>query len=377
MVATVCLLLAVLVSDARLAQAQAPFEAELLALETTLFEAITNRDRQALERLIAPDYVLRGSPDIPRETWIDNAVGLCWGQSTLDAVEVRGAGDTAVVSFELMFDQDPVTCQRATLRSLVTDVWRRRDGVWQLALRHSGSPGLGQGVAAQFGLVPQLPPVFELRGELSMVATGGNASTRTLGLSADATHRGRRATTTGGIAFVRSESEGVQNARSLLAQGRQGWRLTPRVEGFGRGEYLRDLFAGISHRGTAEGGLSYAPRGAPHAIRLDASAGMTSETRVVDGRQFASATGAARYRFTRPPVSEFLVESSLTADLQRSSNWRSSAGASLIVAVNQVMSARVGYALRYLHEPVPGFERTDTRAFAALVLGYARRAPTP
>jgi putative salt-induced outer membrane protein YdiY len=290
---------------------------------------------------------------------------------------VRGIDDTAVVSFELTFDQDPVTCQPATLRSLITDVWHRREGVWQLALRHSGSPGIGQGIAAQFGLVPQVPPVLEARGELSMVATGGNASTRTIGLGADLIHRASRATTTGGIAFVRSEADGVQNARSLLAQARQGWRLTPRIEGFGRGEYLRDLFAGITHRGTAEGGISYAPRGAPHFVRLDIGAGVTSETRVVDGRQFASATGAALYRFTRPPVSEFQIESSVTADLQRSSNWRSSNGVSLLVAVNQVMSARVGYALRYLHEPVPGFQRTDTRAFAALVLGYARRPSAP
>jgi ketosteroid isomerase-like protein len=355
------------------AHGQAPPEAELRRLEAALFQAISDRDAEALERLLAPDYVLRGSPDIPRDAWISNAVGLCWGQSTIDAFDVRGDGDTAVVAFEVTFDQDPVTCQRATLRSLVTDVWRRRDDAWQLVLRHSASPGIGQGIGAQFGAVPQVPPVLELRGELSLVATGGNASTRTLGLSSDVIHRGRRATTTGGVAFVRSEADGVENARSLLVQARQGWGLTPRIEGFGRGEYLRDLFAGIEHRGTAEGGISVVPRRAPHFIRLDAGAGVTSETRVVDGRQFASTTGAALYRFTRPPISEFLIESAITADLQRRSNWRSTHGVSLLLAVNQVMSARLGYAVRHLNEPVPGFERTDTRAFAALVLGYARR----
>lgn len=352
---------------------QAADEVQFLDLETALFRAIHERDSDTLDALLAPEYVLRGSPDVPREEWLKNALALCWGQADMADFRVRQHEGTAVVSFVLTFDQDPSTCQPALLRSLITDVWHQRDGRWQLAVRHSGPPGEGSGVAAQFSVVPRVPPVFEAKAELSMVSTGGNTSTRTLGAAADAIHRGRRATTSGRVAFVRSVTDDLENARSLTATARQGWRLSPRTEGFARGEYLRDVFAGVEHRATGEGGLSFSPSAAPHAIRIDLGIGGTTETRIAaDDRRFASTTASIVYRWTPGPISELVADSSVTADLERRDNWRSSNSVSLLVVMNRLISARLAYALRYLNEPVPGFRRTDTTASMAIVVSYAR-----
>lgn len=86
--------------------------------------------------------MLRGAPDVGRETWIRNAVAMCWGsQYEISDFAVRGhAGDTAIVSLVLTTYEDPATCEPAIIRSLLTDVWIRQPNGWRLVLRHSG-PG--------------------------------------------------------------------------------------------------------------------------------------------------------------------------------------------------------------------------------------------
>jgi hypothetical protein len=93
-------------------------------LESGLAEALHGRDRVGLESVLAADYVLRGSPHIDRETWLQNAIKLCWGdRSDLDDLRVRRQGDVAIASFELTFYVDRATCRANVMRSLVTDVW--------------------------------------------------------------------------------------------------------------------------------------------------------------------------------------------------------------------------------------------------------------
>jgi hypothetical protein len=50
--------------------------AEVRARERALAEAMHESDRRRLEALLAPDYVLRATPDIDRETWIGNAIAV-------------------------------------------------------------------------------------------------------------------------------------------------------------------------------------------------------------------------------------------------------------------------------------------------------------
>ena len=73
--------------------------AEIRAKEDALAEAIHTRNRLQLEQLLAPDYVLRGAPDIDRATWLQNALTLCWGdQSDINVFRARqhDVGDDAV-----------------------------------------------------------------------------------------------------------------------------------------------------------------------------------------------------------------------------------------------------------------------------------------
>lgn len=351
---------------------------ELPAVEERLFQAISAKDRATLDVLLADDFVLRGSPDVGRETWLSNAISLCWGDRfSIDQASVMEFEGGAVVAFVLTFFSDPMTCAPATLRSLVTDVWRREVGGWRLAVRHTGPLGTG-GVSAQFDNVRAPPPVLEARGELSFVSTGGNASTHTLGVSGDAVHRVGRGTTTARGRFVTAESDGIENARSTTLQIRHGRRVSDRIELFGRGAYFRDPFAGIEHRGEGAGGLTFTITTRPHAFTLDGDLGITSETRLnAPDDRFATGSARANYIWTLTPTSQFSAEMTAVGDLEDASNWRMSTEVSLLASLNSRLSARMSFGTRYVNAPVPGFRRTDRTISAALVIGYARRAPVP
>jgi putative salt-induced outer membrane protein YdiY len=362
-----------------LAAAQIPSDptAEIRPLESQLADAMLARNRTQIETLLAPDYVLRGSPDIERQTWIANAVTLCWGdRSDIEAFEARAVGEAIVASFTMTFYVDPATCRAAVLRSLVTDVWARYPEGWRLQVRHSGPvPAEGAGVSAQFGNVPQPPPIWTGCAELSLVATGGNTSTRTLGVGGSLLNRTDTSTTRGSLSFVTSETESVTRARSLTAQARHGRRISTRLEAFGQGGYTRDRFAGISNRTTAEGGIAYRTRlPVPHTLSTEGGIGYTVERRL-DGMElsFAIATGTIRYRWRLRPGAELTEDLGAVADLEERSNWRGTSTTSLSVALSQILSFKASHAVEYRNAPVPGFGRTDTRTSAALVISFERR----
>src|SRR5436190_15308045 len=139
------MLASLLFFSALLVQSAVPSDdPDIVALEQRLFRAIEERNRLALEDLLSDDYVLRGNPDVSRAGWLDDAVTLCWGPRwDLQDLTIQEHGDIQIASFILNFYRDPLTCRNATLRSLITDVWERRDGRWRLVVRHSGPVGEG------------------------------------------------------------------------------------------------------------------------------------------------------------------------------------------------------------------------------------------
>lgn len=343
--------------------------------ERALADALHARDGARLDGLLAPDFVMRGAPDLDRDAWMTNAAALCWGdRSDIEGFTARPLGDIVVATFELTFYTDPVSCQPAVLRSLITDVWRRGPDRWRLAVRHSAPPP-APGVAGQFGLVPEVPPRWEATSDLSLVATAGNTSTRTLGLGAAVVHRADGSNTRGSVAFVTSDADGLTRARSLTTQARHGRRLRPALELFGRAGFARDRFAGIEGRLTGEGGLAYlAPLSPAHKLTAEGSLGVVAEERLdaIDLR-FASLNGALSYLWTFRPGAEFTEEMGITADLETGSNWRGTSATALSVRLTRLLSLKLSHALEYRHLPVPGFGRTDTRTAAAVVFSWQHR----
>jgi putative salt-induced outer membrane protein YdiY len=350
-------------------------EREIRAIEEALAKALHARSRSQLEPLLAPDFVLRSTPDIDRDTWLRNAVDLCWGdRSDMRNFQARSLNGVAVATFELTFYVDPTTCRPSALRSLVTDVWVRQADRWQLQIRHSGAPPEGSDVVAQYGIVPEPPPTWDVSSELSFAATSGNTSTRSIGLGGSLTHRYHTRTSGASIAFFTNEVDGVTEAESIGARIRHGIHVRDRLQIFGEGSYGRDRFAGLDDRVVVTGGLSYATSlRRSHVITADGGFGFTSEDRL-DGRhlRFASATGAVRYAWEIKPAAAVTQDIRLNADLQSAANWHGTTATAVTVTVTRVASLRFSHALEYRHAPVAGFGRTDARTAIALVLSVRR-----
>lgn len=344
----------------------------LRAAEEGLAAALTSKDAVALERLLAPGFVLRGAPDVPRATWIENALSLCWGDryEMSDFAVVSENGNTAVVTLLLTTHQDPLTCERAVVRSLMTDVWIRQGGAWRLSLRHSAPPAAT--VSAQFDKVAPPPPRWERTAELSLLSTGGNTDTETIGAGASVTWRPGVWTTSGRAAYVRSAIDTAVTAESLLAEIRQARALSPRADLFARAEYLVDRFAGIDNRTALGAGFGWLLLDrAAQTLKVDGSLGVTHESRLA-GEDLTFAAGTTSAIFTwRISRSATLSETAVfSTDLAEPDSWRLQNGLHLTAAMTRLFSVRIGHELKQVNRPVPGFRGTDIVMSAALVARF-------
>jgi putative salt-induced outer membrane protein len=376
LVLTLAVLLSAFPAGAQTPPADAGLEAALRERVGAIARGIHAKDRAALDALLADDFVLRGSPDVPRATWLDNAIALCWGdRSEIADLNARRLSDTvATVSFVSTFHQDPFTCEPALVRSLITDIWVRGDGVWRLSVRQAGPVGSGDPVAQQFVREAPPPPALEGKAELSFVSTGGNTDAQTLGTAGDLIWRAGAWKTEARAMFVRAETDDRETARALLAELRESRAISSRLDVFGRGGYQRDVYAGIDSRVTLDAGLGWtAVDGARHALRLDGGLGYLSEDRLAgDDLRSAIARAVAKYKWVFSNTTELTNDAAFLLPFEEGDAWRYANTLALTAGLSRLFSLKLSHALSYLNAPVPGFRKTDTIVSAALVAKFAR-----
>lgn len=117
-------------------------EQTLIDLQNEWMDAWKRQDRDRLSELLAPEFTLtsaRSDQLVDRDAWL----GLL-DQVRNEAFEysdfvVHVFGDAAVVKSRL--DQVASVDGRPwNATFMLTDVWIRRDGRWQVVARHSSSP---------------------------------------------------------------------------------------------------------------------------------------------------------------------------------------------------------------------------------------------
>jgi ketosteroid isomerase-like protein len=111
-------------------------EIERLANEWT--QAIQRKDRDALESLLGEGYMLQapGIGRMPRAEWLATVAVYDIHSFSFDDVDVLTYGDFAVMRSRYT-QQATVRGQDRSAVFLVTDVWVRRDGRWQVVSRHT------------------------------------------------------------------------------------------------------------------------------------------------------------------------------------------------------------------------------------------------
>lgn len=219
---------------------------------------------------------------------------------------------------------------------------------------------------------PPPPPKREGTAEFAFVGTTGNASTQTIGLSGSLIFRPDHWVLANRVSFVRNESEDVLTAESFGYVFRAERSLTERLAAFGEYGYFRDEFAGVEHRNSVMGGLSYKVVDTTRQLFfVDGGLGYLDEQRTVppDVGTATYAVGAG-YRVKISETAEFSDDFRFTGSFDDSSDWRIYENLALTARLTSLFSLKLGYTVRYAHEPVFGFKNTDTTTAIALVAKF-------
>ena len=133
------------------AQAASPAASEVeefTRLERRWMDALAAKDEATLQGIVAPEFSIVGvgstAADLTsdRASWIRVGMARPFPRHDVSNVKVTRVGDVAVVQFVLSGTYPPksLTPEGGRLDFLVTDVWARRNGTWQVVTRHSSLP---------------------------------------------------------------------------------------------------------------------------------------------------------------------------------------------------------------------------------------------
>lgn len=219
---------------------------------------------------------------------------------------------------------------------------------------------------------PPPPPRHEGSVEFAFVGTTGNASTQTIGLGGESIYRPAKWVLKNKAAYVRSKAESELKAQTLLFLSRAERDIRPRLAGFGEYGFFRDRFAGISHRNSVAGGLTYKLiNTAAHLLSIDGVLGYLHEDRLV-GDHVSSATygTGASYKWKLSETATVSDEARFTGVFADPDDWRVLQVAAVTARLTQLLSLKVSNTISYVNAPVVGFKSTDTNTSIALVAKF-------
>ena len=119
--------------------------AELARLQEAWMQAVEERDMEALERIVAPEFRFMAVHLYPepmrRDQWMDAArEGYTIVSFAFESMDIEISKDTAVVHSRY---SQVASYQHVSLSNAfrLTDVWTRADGTWRVMARHSSILG--------------------------------------------------------------------------------------------------------------------------------------------------------------------------------------------------------------------------------------------
>lgn len=217
-------------------------------------------------------------------------------------------------------------------------------------------------------------PNWDLRLGLSVLATGGNSRSRSLGFDATYDHDWRLWGLSAGATALQSSDAGTTSAERYSAFARGKRKISPFLSLTAGLKGERDRFAGIDLRAVSD--LSLEEKWiSGDRYSLSTLSGVTwTHEKSTDGDlhndlgALLSAQGEVDFSAT----SSFTLEVNYFPDFTRSRAYRIESKAALQAAVNSHLALRLGAGYKFNNDPPPGFGTTDTTATASLVLQLGR-----
>ncbi len=219
-------------------------------------------------------------------------------------------------------------------------------------------------------------PAWSLKVGFSYLATSGNTETSASSFDA-AFHRAWRTwSLEGNAASVAAAKRHRRTAENYNAQVRIKRRLRKRLQLTHGLRWERDRFAGLDARQTADVSVLWEVRDTPGAkLRVLGGLSLGREDPRGD-RPMADSLGGLLQVSGDARISETASwegEVTLFPDFDDPDDYRVQGRVGLQCALNRHLGLRLGYGLKYDHQPVPGFATTDTATTAALTLQLGKK----
>lgn len=209
--------------------------------------------------------------------------------------------------------------------------------------------------------------------EVTYVATSGNTEVATLAGKNTLIFRFTEKTKgTWKLGALYGKSDGTKNAERYSTEIRVDRTHADRLYSFGYGGWLQDRFAGFDARYDVGAGAGYRLVTGPKHFLLG-EGGLTfnreeytddTDSDFLGGRVY----GMYEYHFTEK--NRFTQSLEWLPDFHESDNWKLNAETALLAALNNRLSLKTSYMVRYNNDPIGSLEKTDTILGASLVVNY-------
>ncbi len=143
---------------------------------------------------------------------------------------------------------------------------------------------------------------------------------------------------------------------------------------FEYGEWLKNHFIGLNNQYKLQGGAGYWLVDKEFdKLKGELGAGYTIEDiiNVFNGSsqiEYGSYRMYGEYKHLFSQTAVFSLECEFAGNMEESDDYKVNSTTALTTALSQNLSSKIGYNLKYAHQPVEGFEKTDTILTAALIL---------
>lgn len=223
------------------------------------------------------------------------------------------------------------------------------------------------------------PPEPLWKGSVSLAyfATSGNAETGSLGSEVAFERRPVPWGFKIGADFARAEQNSEETAERYSGRFRAERLLDERWSLFGGLSGERDRFAGLDLRAVLElGATRRLLTGPVQTLSVDGGLTWTREDRSAGGDDDAlGALFAVDHAWQIRPSTGWTQRLAYFPSFADADDWRLTYKASLAANISRRLALKVGYELRYDHEPVPGFDDTDTTLSTSLVVTFPPSTP--
>jgi len=244
------------------------------------------------------------------------------------------------------------------------------------------STALARQAGAQQPAAPTPPPPrLEGNVDVSYVGTNGNTDTTAASIGSGLITRRQKWTTDQKFAFIRTETDNVVDAETVLYRFRAERDLNPRVGVFGEYVYFRDEFSGLAHRHAPNAGLVFKVIDKPtYTMKADGSVGYLKEFRLGEANvsSMAYSTRLAQ-TWKISATADLKDELRLLGRFDEGDDWHIGHLIELSAKLTNLFSLKVASTIQHANRPIrdaSGVPRkaTDTTTSVALVMKFSQPA---